>query len=314
MYIVTGGAGFIGSHIVKSLNERGITDILVVDDLENGAKIANLSDCVIADYMDYRDLASDIECGAFSGAFDAIFHQGACSNTMEYNGRYMMDVNYTFSKKLLGYAAAAAVPFIYASSAAIYGNSRVCREIPECERPINAYAYSKLAFDQHVRHHLDSIHSTVVGLRYFNVYGPRERFKGKMSSMVWHLFNQLRDTGAARLFEGTDGYPHGGQQRDFVFVGDVVAVNQFFAAGPVRKGIYNCGTGASRAFNDIASTLISLFGHGSIEYIPFDETLRGKYQSFTRADVSALRAAGYSAPFTSLEDGVARCYENWITL
>jgi ADP-L-glycero-D-manno-heptose 6-epimerase len=310
MYIVTGAAGFIGSEIVKALNDRGVTDILAVDDLSNGQKIFNLNDCRFSDYMDMDDLLDAMEGNAF-GKVTAILHQGACSDTMEYDGRYMMDVNFSYSKQVLNYAAANRIPLVYASSASTYGNNTTFVEDPENEKPINVYAFSKYAFDMHVRSRMKYLESTVVGLRYFNVYGVRETFKGRMASMVYQLYKQLRNTGVARLFEGTDGYPDGGQERDFVFVGDVAKVNLFFAQGPARQGIFNTGTGAARSFNDIASTLIKLMGKGRVEYIPFNATLKGKYQSFTQADVSALRAAGYSAPFATLEQGIEECYEQW---
>jgi ADP-L-glycero-D-manno-heptose 6-epimerase len=309
MYIVTGGAGFIGSHVVRELNARGIHDILVVDNLENSAKFVNLCDCQIADYMDKREFRERLETGKFDVRVETIFHQGACSNTMEYNGRYMMDNNYTYSILLLRYVLERRIPFIYASSAAVYGAGTVFVEQPEHERPLNIYGYSKLLFDQYVRRHLPDAQSTVVGLRYFNVYGSNEAHKGHMASMVYQCLVQLQETDVIKLFVGTDGYGDGEQQRDFIFVGDVVAVNLFFAEGGLRKGIYNVGTGKSRSFNDVARTLIALHGSGQIQYISFPETLAGKYQSFTQADVTALRAAGFQSPFTRLEDGIRQMYE-----
>lgn len=311
MYIVTGAAGFIGSECVKGLNHRGITDILAVDDLSECAKFANLADCTITDYMDRGELLEALEAGIFDAPVTAILHQGACADTMETDGQYMMANNYTFSKWLLSLALERKVPFVYASSAAVYGANATNREEPANERPLNVYGYSKLAFDQHVRSILPSAGSTIVGLRYFNVYGPRETFKGRMASMVYQLYRQLRTNGVARLFRGTGGYGDGEQRRDFVFVGDVVNVNLFFAAGPVRRGIVNVGTGRSRSFNEIAKTLIKLTENGAIEYIPFPKELEGKYQSFTEADLTNLRAIGYDAPFTTLEDGIARSVEAW---
>ena len=284
----------------------------MVDDLSNGQKIFNLNDCRFSDYMDMEDLLDAMAANAF-GKVTAILHQGACSDTMEYDGRYMMDVNYTYSKQVLNYAVANKIPLVYASSASTYGNNTTFVEDQANEKPINAYAFSKYAFDLHVRSRMKNFKSTVVGLRYFNVYGVRETFKGKMASMVYQLYKQLRDTGTAKLFEGTDGYPDGGQERDFVFVGDVAKVNLFFAEGPARQGIFNTGTGKARSFNDIAGTLIKLMGAGEIQYIPFNPTLKGKYQSFTQADISALRDAGYGAAFATLEEGIAQCYEQWET-
>ena len=311
MYIVTGAAGFIGSEIVKGLNDRGITDILVVDDLTKGEKIFNLNDCRFADYMDMEDLLDAMQDNALGKKVTAILHQGACSDTMEYNGRHMMDVNYTYSKHVLDYAVSHKVPLVYASSASIYGNNTTFAEAPENEKPINVYAFSKYAFDLHVRARIKEFKSTVVGLRYFNVYGARETFKGRMASMVYQLYKQLEETGVAKLFDGTDGYGPGEQRRDFVFVGDLVNVNLFFANGPARQGIFNAGTGQARTFNAIARAFINLLGRGEIQYVPFNPTLKGKYQSFTQADITALRAAGYDQAFTSLEDGAARCHKLW---
>ena len=221
----------------------------------------------------------------------------------------MIDNNYTYSKELLRWALEHRVPFVYASSASVYGMARQCTETPDHEAPLNVYAYSKLLFDNYVRRLMPQITSTVAGLRYFNVYGPREGHKGRMASMVWQLYHQLKTVGVARLFEGTDGYAAGEQRRDFVFVGDAVDVNLYFAFGPPRQGIFNVGTGTSRAFNDIARTVISLLGRGEIQYIPFPESLQGKYQSFTESDITRLRAAGYTRPMTTLEEGVRQLAE-----
>lgn len=314
MYLVTGGAGFIGSHLVKALNDRGETDITVVDDLSNGHKFVNLSDCTIADYMDKSELAGRIESGNLQRDFKAIFHQGACTDTMEHDGLYMMENNYTFSKLLLHYALENQVPFVYASSGATYGNSPNFGVDPANERPLNVYGYSKLVFDQHVRRQIARAESTVVGLRYFNVYGPRETQKGKMASMVFQLYCQLRDNGKARLFKGTDGYEAGEQLRDFIFVEDVVKVNLFFAGAEVTKGIFNCGTGEARTFNAIAKGLIKTLGKGKIDYIDFPKELEGRYQSYTQADIDSLRKAGYTEPFSTLEDGIIQSVKAWQNL
>ncbi len=311
MIIVTGGAGFIGSNLVQGLNDRGVTDILVVDELTRSAKFLNLTDCRFADYMDKQEFRRALERGVLPPRIEAVLHQGACTDTLESDGRYMMDNNFTFSRLLLHFALARTIPFVYASSAAVYGISKASDEVPENERPLNVYGFSKLIFDQHVRRTLADAQSTVVGLRYFNVYGPREAHKGRMASMVYQLYRQLVTTGKARLYEGTDGYGDGEQRRDFVFVGDMVALNLFFAEGPVKKGIFNAGTGQSRSFNDVARRLIRLTGTGAIEYIAFDEALRGRYQSFTEADIGRLRAAGYGEPFTSLDDGIERSLRWW---
>jgi ADP-L-glycero-D-manno-heptose 6-epimerase len=309
MQIVTGAAGFVGSNLVRTLNERGFREILAVDDLTQGGKFRNLRDCAIADYMDRVEFREFVRRGAPGLKPASIFHQGACADTTESDGQYMLDNNFTYSKELLHWALDRRIPFVYASSASVYGLSRRCSETPDHEGPLNVYAYSKLLLDNYARRLLPQISSTVAGLRYFNVYGPREGHKGRMASMVWQLHQQLTKSGVARLFEGTDGFAAGEQRRDFVYVGDAVEINLFFADGPPRQGVFNVGTGTSRSFNEIARILIGLLGRGEIEYIPFPESLLGKYQSFTESDIARLRAAGYDRPMTTLEDGIRRLIE-----
>lgn len=304
MFIVTGGAGFVGSNLVRELNRRGHTDILVVDNLARAEKARNLADLTLSDYMDKREFRARLDAGTLDLRPEAVFHNGACSDTMETDGRYMMENNYGDSKALLHWCLARKAPLVYASSAATYGASTDFEPAPRNEGPLNVYGYSKLAFDQHVRSLMPAIQSPVVGLRYFNVFGPREGHKGRMMSVLHQLLRQLKEEGVCRLFEGTEGYADGEQHRDFVFVGDIVAINLHFGGGAMAKGIVNAGTGKARSFNDIAKTLITHLGRGRIEYIPFPEALRGKYQSFTQADVRSLRAAGYTAPFTELEAGI----------
>jgi ADP-L-glycero-D-manno-heptose 6-epimerase len=309
MYIVTGGAGFIGSNLVKGLNARGISDILVVDNLASGQKFLNLVDLDIADYCSREDFNRRLTQGLDKSQVQAVFHQGACSNTMEYDGRFMMDNNYQYSKNLLHFCLEGHIPFVYASSAAVYGSSTVFREEPACEGPLNIYGYSKLLFDRYVQRLMPKITSGVVGLRYFNVYGPGEGQKGRMASMVHQLYHQLRSTGKALLFEGSGGYGDGEQRRDFVAVEDIVAVNFFFEQQRAHQGIYNVGTGQSRSFNAIARTLINQLGAGEIVYQPMPEVLKDKYQNFTQADIGQLRGAGYTAEMTSLEKGIAAFLE-----
>lgn len=309
MYIVTGGAGFIGSNVIRGLNNIGISDILVVDNLKRGDKFFNLIGCKISDYVDKREFRESLEKDKFpTSKIDTIFHQGACSDTMETDGQYMMDNNYVYSKVLLEKAVKNKIPFIYASSAAVYGRNTNFKEHQDNEGPINVYGYSKYLFDQYVRGMFDPVESTVVGLRYFNVYGPHETHKGPMSSVTLQFYKQLKSTQTIRLFEGTDGCKDGEQRRDFIFVADVVNVNLFFMKAAPIKGIFNVGTGSSQSFNQIADCLIELEGRGEKTYIPFPESLRNKYQSFTQADISSLRSAGYDSPFLSVEDGIKLYY------
>ncbi len=311
MIIVTGGAGFIGSNIVKNLNERGYQDILVVDNLTNGVKFKNIADCAIKDYLDKEDFLTRLQNGKSFGKIDAIFHEGACSSTTEWDGRYMMRNNYEYSKTLLHYCLDHKIAFLYASSAAVYGAGTTFKETPEYELPLNVYGYSKFQFDQYVRQLLPAAQSQIVGLRYFNVYGPRESHKGSMASVAFHQYNQLPKEGAVKLFEGCDGYGNGEQQRDFVYVGDVAKVNLWFLDNPSKSGIFNTGTGRAESFNAVANAVINWYGRGHIDYIPFPEQLRGRYQSFTQADIAALRAIGYTAAFKTVAAGVKE-YLDWL--
>ncbi len=313
MIVVTGGAGFIGSNLVKGLNEQGRSDILVVDDLSDGKKFVNFAPYKIYDYQDYEDfLAHIIEQRPFESPIEAIFHEGACSATTEWNGRYMMRNNYDYSKEVLHYCLERQIPFIYASSAAVYGAKEIFDDKVREQKPLNVYGYSKWLFDQYVLNLMPDIESMVVGLRYFNVYGPHEQHKGSMASVAFHLTQQLRTSGTVKLFEGSGGYAAGDQLRDFIYIDDVVNINLWFLDNPqAPSGIYNVGTGKARSFNDIARHLIHLHGEGILEYIAFPEKLKGCYQSFTEADISSLRNAGYDEHFTSLEEGLKHYY-HWL--
>ena len=312
MIIVTGGAGFIGANLVAALNARGRRDMLVVDNLSNGVKFRNLADREIFDYQDKEDFLRMIAASReLAEPVEAIFHLGACSSTTEWDGRYMMRNNYEYSKTLLHYCLDRRVPFIYASSASVYGGGMVFREDRELENPLNVYGYSKFLFDQYVRRIMPAATSQVVGLRYFNVYGPREQHKGSMASVAYHFNNQVLSNGRVHLFEGAYGYGNGEQRRDFVYVGDTCSVKLWFLDHPARSGIFNVGTGRSQSFNDVARAVVAWHGRGEIEYIPFPEHLRGRYQSFTQADISALRAAGYVEPFKTVEQGVHE-YMGWL--
>lgn len=313
-YVVTGAAGFIGSKIVEALNFAGVREIIAVDNLEQSEKIRNLARLEIADYLDQADFISRLD--SFDGAVEALLHQGACSDTMESDGRYMMENNYRYSKLLLDWCQDEEVPLLYASSASVYGAGPEFREERACERPLNVYGYSKFLFDQVVRRTLPGKTAQIAGLRYFNVYGPNEAHKGRMASVAFHAYNQLVSQGSVKLFAGSGGYADGEQRRDFVHVDDVVDVNLWFLERRHVSGIYNCGTGRAQTFNELAAAVINavqgtsfppgeLAARGLIEYIPFPPGLREKYQSFTEADLSRLRAAGYPGEFKSVEQGAA---------
>ena len=301
MIVVTGGAGFIGSNIVKGLNEAGEEDILVVDNLSKAEKHLNLNSLSMADYIDKDEFLQKLN--TFQNV-STIFHQGACSSTTEQDGKYMMSNNYEYSKTLLNHCLEKSIDFLYASSASVYGNGKAgFVEKHEAEYPLNVYGFSKFAFDNYVRRVLPQVKSQVLGLRYFNVYGPQENHKGRMASVAFHLFQQLQETGKMKLFEGSKSF-----RRDFIHVADTVKINLHFYESKT-SGIFNAGTGKARSFEDIATTLQSLHGSGEIESIPFPEDLHGKYQEFTEAGLDKLRAAGYSKEFMSLEEGVQQYYE-----
>ena len=331
--VVTGAAGFIGSNIIKGLNARGFDDIIAVDDLTQGDKFRNLADRQIADYVDAGVFYDMFAHGSF-GQIEAVFHEGACSDTMETNGKYMMDNNYATSVSLFQACQKRGARLLYASSAATYGGSDTFREDPAFERPLNVYGYSKLLFDQRMRREcgVDFQRSVVgktgqvVGFRYFNVYGPHEQHKGRMASVAFHQFNQFQTEGKVKLFADYGGYGPGAQMRDFIFIDDVVAVNLWFFDHPAHSGIFNLGTGRAQPFNDVASSVVNamraiqdeaalpleaIAAAGLIEYVPFPDALRGKYQCYTQADLSALRASGCELPFSDVQSGVSQ-YVQWL--
>ena len=305
MHVVTGGAGFIGSNLVRALTDRGHDDVIVVDDLQDGHKFVNIADLAIADYLDKDEfllrLGSD---RAFAKSISAILHQGACSATTEWDGRYMMQNNYGYSQQLLHYCLEHRVQYLYASSAAVYGASQSFAEHPDFEQPLNVYGYSKLQFDRYVRRVAAKPGSQVVGLRYFNVYGPQEQHKGSMASVAFHFNNQVIADDEARLFEGSGGYGDGEQLRDFVYVDDACAVNMWFLDNPSVSGVFNTGTGKAQSFNDVANAVIAWHGHGKIRYIPFPDHLQGAYQSYTQADLTSLCESGCDVAFRPVEEGV----------
>ncbi|CAM8664317.1 WcaG Nucleoside-diphosphate-sugar epimerases [Comamonadaceae bacterium] len=331
--VVTGAAGFIGSNIIAGLNARGMTDIIAVDDLKQGDKFRNLVDLKIADYVDMDTFYDEFASGHY-GQVEAVFHEGACSDTMEQDGKYMMANNYTLSWHLFQACQKRGARLLYASSAATYGGSDTFREDPAFEGPLNVYGYSKLLFDQRMRRECGlNFERTkagrthqVVGFRYFNVYGPREQHKGRMASVAFHQFNQFNAEGKVKLFGEYGGYPQGGQMRDFVFIDDVVAVNLWFFDNPAQSGIFNLGSGRAQPFNDVASSVVNamrrlrgesalplddIAQQGLVEYVPFPDALRGKYQCYTQADLSALRATGCDHQFADVQTGVSR-YVDWL--
>jgi len=325
--IVTGAAGFIGSNIVKALNRRGETDIIAVDNLTNGHKFRNLADCDIAHYLDKHEFIRQVREHLVPHDIRAVFHQGACSNTMEHNGQYMMENNYQYSLDLLDWCQDERIPFLYASSAAVYGKGTAFREERALEKPLNVYGYSKFLFDQVVRRRIaQGLTAQVVGFRYFNVYGMREQHKGRMASVAYHHFNQYRSQGYVNLFGAYENYGNGEHSRDFISVEDVAKVNLYFFDNFEKSGIFNLGTGRSQPFNDLAVatvnacraaegkpklSLAKLVEQQLIRYIPFPEDLAGKYQSFTQADTEKLHAAGYADDFYTVEQGVER-YVAWL--
>jgi ADP-L-glycero-D-manno-heptose 6-epimerase len=326
--VVTGAAGFIGSNLVKALNARGEHDVVAVDNLAQSDKFRNLVDCDIADYLDKEEFLARLDHGDFDDDIAAIFHQGACSDTMATDGRYMLRNNYRYSVTLLEHCQDNDIPFLYASSASVYGAGTVFREDPQHEAPLNVYGYSKCLFDRYVRRVLPERTAQIVGFRYFNVYGPREAHKGRMASVAHHVVDAYRRDGRVRLFEGSGGYADGEQRRDFIHVDDVIAANLDFHAHPGRSGIFNLGTGTAATFNAVAHAAINacrraagdppraladLVADGAIEYVPLPEALAGKYQSFTQADLAKLRAAGYAAPMMPVEIGVPRYVESLIS-
>ena len=324
--VVTGAAGMIGSNLVHGLNAIGIDDVIAVDDLTDGGKYANLAGASISDYFDRRDFYDRFARGEL-GKVDCVFHEGACSDTMEHDGRLMLELNYRASKTLLDACQSQRVRLLYASSAATYGGASTFREEPEFERPLNVYGWSKLLFDNVVRRMLPGATTQVAGFRYFNVYGPREQHKGRMASVAFHHAQQLRSDGRVRLFGAYGGFAAGAQARDFVFVDDVVAVNLWFLEHSEASGVFNLGSGRAQPFNDVAvavvnagraargetpASLTELVGTGVIEYIPFPDALVGKYQCFTEADLGRLRGVGCDRAFVDVQDGVAR-YMRWLS-
>ena len=307
MIIVTGSNGFIGSNLIKGLNEIGHKDIIAVDDQDDPELKENIAHCDIQDFLNIDEFINLIRNNEFDGTkIRAIFHQGACSNTMEWDADFLYKNNLSYSKELLNFSQKTKTSLIYASSASVYGAGKIFEESVENEDPINLYAYSKFKFDQLVRQELIKSETQIVGLRYFNVYGPQEQHKGTMASVAFHLHNQLKDNEEIKLFEGSDGYDDGEQRRDFIYVEDVVKVNLWFLENQKVSGIFNVGTGKSQTFNEVAHSVINWNKRGKINYVPFPEKLKGAYQSYTQANISKLRKAGYKDEFLNVQEGVKK--------
>jgi ADP-L-glycero-D-manno-heptose 6-epimerase len=329
--IVTGAAGFIASQLIAGLNQQGYTDILAVDNLTHADQFRNLVNLQIADYMDVDEFYPRLSQNAhhWLGDADVVFHQGACSDTLCQDGRFMLKNNYTDSKVLWQTCQQVGIRMIYASSAAVYGGSHAFVEDPAYERPLNVYGYSKLLFDNYLRGQLgmcfERASPQTVGLRYFNVYGPGEFHKGRMASVPFHQFGQFQTKGKVGLFGGHAGYQPGEQQRDFISVEDVVKVNLWLLDHPNQNGLFNLGTGRAQTFNEVACAVLHHFlpeqqglrmpqtwvQTGQLEYVDFPSALVGKYQSYTQADMTKLRQAGYVDAFDDVQTGVIR-YMNYL--
>tara|TARA_B100000287_G_C20674154_1_gene794603 strand:+ start:3985 stop:4917 length:933 start_codon:yes stop_codon:yes gene_type:complete len=298
LIIITGAAGFIGSNIAKRLNLMGRNDLLLLDNKKKYPSPNNLAKIKYQDYLHYDDIdhikGENLEC---------IFHQGACSDTMEYDRDFMMSVNYEYSLKMLDFAKSNQSKFIYASSASVYGTNQDSEEIERNENPLNLYAESKLLFDKYVMQQ----DYPAVGLRYFNVYGPGEEHKNKMASMPYKMAKEFSKEGNITLFKGTDGYKDGEQKRDFIYVEDVVSVNIFFMEN-LNHNIFNVGTGEAKSFNEIAKIIFKYEKKDNfkdyINYIDMPDSLKTKYQNFTEANIKKLRKSGYNYDFYNLQEGI----------
>ena len=307
MIVVTGSNGFIGSNLIKGLNEIGYKNIIAVDNQDDPELKENIAHCDIQDFLNIDEFINLIRNNEIDGTkIRAIFHQGACSNTMEWDADFLYSNNLLYSKKLLNFSQKTKTPMSYASSASVYGAGKIFKESVEYEDPINLYAFSKFKFDQLVRQELIKSETQIVGLRYFNVYGPQEQHKGTMASVAFHLHNQLKDNQEIKLFEGSEGYDDGEQRRDFIYVEDVVKVNLWFLKNQKVSGIFNVGTGKSQTFNEVAHSVINWNKRGKVSYVPFPEKLKGVYQSYTQANISKLREAGYKDEFLNVQEGVKK--------
>lgn len=313
MIIVTGAAGFIGSCVISRLNKEGLSNIIAVDVLRTNDKWKNLRHLDFSDYLDREQLFPFLEN---QPKIEAIIHMGACSATTERDANYLMENNYRYTLKLAQFALQNSVRFIYASSGATYGLGELGYDDDESKihllRPLNMYGYSKQLFDLKARR--EGWFSKIVGLKFFNVYGPNEYFKGDMASVVFKAFNQIQEKGYVRLFKShRNDYEDGQQLRDFIYVKDVLEVILFFLQNPDKNGLFNVGTGKARSFLDLVNSTFSAMGlHPKIEFFDMPENLRDRYQYFTEAKIEKLRKVGYQNDFYSLEEGIKDYVQNYL--
>ncbi len=316
MIIITGGAGFIGSALIAALNARGIDNILVVDELGCDEKWKNLRNLSFADYVEKGDFLEMAVENRISGPVEAVLHMGACSSTTETDASFLLRNNYEYTKLLAQWAVEAEVRFIYASSAATYGDGLLGFSDDEEKidqlRPMNMYGYSKQLFDLWARR--CGLGKKIAGLKYFNVFGPNEYHKADMRSFVLKAFEQINAGGKVRLFKSCkDKYKDGEQLRDFIYIKDAVDMTLFFLDNPKIAGLYNIGTGQARTWNDLVTAVFTAMGKKpNIEYIDMPEALRDQYQYFTQADMTKLRKAGYKKRTTTLEDAIKDYVQNYL--
>lgn len=314
MIVVTGGAGFIGSCFLKKLNDMGVNDILVVDQLGTDAKWKNLVGKQVADVVHKASFRKHLLAGEYGAEIEAIVHLGACSRTTEENADYLLENNYEYSKDLARYAADRNIRFLYASSAATYGSgeSGYSDEEFDALEPLNMYGFSKHLFDNWVRR--NGYDARFVGIKFFNVFGPNEYHKGDMASLVYKAYRQVRNTNVIRLFKSyRPEYAHGEQKRDFIYVKDAVDIMWDMMRLGEIAGIFNLGTGVARTWNDLASSVFRALGREpNIEYIEMPESLKNQYQYFTEADMSKLQSTRARRESTSLEDAVTDYVQNYL--
>ncbi len=316
MIIITGGAGFIGSALVQALNARGISDIVIVDRLGRDEKWKNLVGLNFADYIDADDFLKMAETDGLAFPVKSVLHMGACSSTTETDASFLVKNNYEYTKSIASMAVRVGAKFIYASSAATYGAGENGfaddQEKLDTLRPLNMYGYSKHMFDLWARR--SGLLSKIVGLKYFNVFGPNEYHKAEMRSFVMRAFEQISSDGRVKLFKSYNrNYPDGKQLRDFLYVKDAVAMTLFFLDNPKINGIFNVGAGQARSWIDLAEAAFAAMGAKTdIEFIDMPDSLKDKYQYYTCADIAKIRDAGYTQAPVSLEDSVRDYIQNYL--